>query len=75
MAAADHDRIAGYAPQLLDPPGRRLPWWIAGADILSDEVPAEGEGTPQPFYERYGFVPTGDMMEGEVVLRLDLKTG
>ena len=32
----------------------------------------QGEGTPQPFYERYGFVPTGEIMEGEVVLRLEL---
>jgi diamine N-acetyltransferase len=32
----------------------------------------QGEGTPQPFYERYGFVPTGEVMEDEVVLRLDL---
>jgi diamine N-acetyltransferase len=33
----------------------------------------QGEGSPQPFYERYGFVPTGEVMEGEVVLRLDLR--
>lgn len=32
----------------------------------------QGEGSPQPFYERYGFVPTGDIHEDEVVLRLDL---
>jgi diamine N-acetyltransferase len=32
----------------------------------------QGEGSPQPFYERYGFVPTGDIVEDEVVLRLDL---
>ena len=33
---------------------------------------AQGEGTPQPFYERYGFVPTGDVVDDEVVLFLDL---
>ena len=32
----------------------------------------QGEGSPQPFYERYGFVPTGQVMEDEVVLRLHL---
>jgi diamine N-acetyltransferase len=32
----------------------------------------QGEGSPQPFYERYGFVPTGEIVEDEVVLRLDL---
>jgi diamine N-acetyltransferase len=31
-----------------------------------------GEGSPQPFYERYGFVPTGEIKWDEVVLRLDL---
>ncbi len=31
-----------------------------------------GEGSPGPFYERYGFVPTGDIVEDEVVLLLDL---
>ena len=33
----------------------------------------QGPGSPQPFYERYGFVPTGEVMEDEVVLRLDLR--
>jgi diamine N-acetyltransferase len=35
----------------------------------------QGEGSPQPFYERYGFVPTGDIVEDEVVLRLNLAGG
>lgn len=35
----------------------------------------QGEGSPQPFYERYGFVPTGDIVDDEVVLRLDLAAG
>ncbi len=42
-----------------------------GADVLwTSAVP--GPGSPQPFYERYGFSPTGQIYEGEVVLRLDL---
>jgi diamine N-acetyltransferase len=32
----------------------------------------QGEGGPQPFYERYGFVPTDRFVEGELVLELDL---
>jgi hypothetical protein len=32
----------------------------------------EGEGGPIPFYERDGFVRTGEMFESEVLLRLDL---
>ena len=31
-----------------------------------------GEEGPQGFYEKLGFVPTGDMLEGEVVMRLAL---
>lgn len=42
-----------------------------GGDVLWTSA-AQGEGTPQPFYERYGFVPTGDIVDDEVVLRLDL---
>jgi diamine N-acetyltransferase len=42
-----------------------------GADVLYTSA-AQGEGGPQPFYERYGFVPTGEVVDDEVVLRLDL---
>jgi diamine N-acetyltransferase len=44
-----------------------------GADVLLTSCGA-GEGSPQPFYERYGFVPTGEIKWDEVVLRLDLTT-
>jgi diamine N-acetyltransferase len=41
------------------------------ADALyTSAVP--GEGSPQQFYERYGFVATGDIADDEIVLRLDL---
>ena len=43
-----------------------------GGDALITSA-GQGEGSPQPFYERYGFVPTGEVMEEEVVLRLDLR--
>jgi diamine N-acetyltransferase len=32
----------------------------------------QGEGEPWPFYERFGFEPTGEIDAGEIVLRLDL---
>ena len=32
-----------------------------------------GPGSPGPFYERYGFIPTERFAEGERVLRLDLR--
>jgi diamine N-acetyltransferase len=35
---------------------------------------AQGEGSPQPFYERYGFVPTDRFVEDEVVLELEIPT-
>jgi diamine N-acetyltransferase len=41
------------------------------ADALyTSAVP--GEGSPQAFYEQYGFVPTGEIADEEVVLRFDL---
>lgn len=42
-----------------------------GADVLWTSC-GQGDGTPQPFYERYGFVPTDRFVEGERVMRLDL---
>lgn len=44
-------------------PGVEVMWTSAG----------QGEGSPIPFYERYGFVRTGDLVfDDEVLLRLDL---
>ncbi len=45
-------------------PGVSVVWTSAG----------EGEGSPIPFYERYGFVRTGELVfeEREALLRLDL---
>ena len=42
-----------------------------GRELLTSCVP--GEGSPQPFYEGLGFVPTGEVDDGEVVLRLALR--
>lgn len=33
----------------------------------------DGKGSPRPLYERYGFVPTGEIDDGEVVARLSLR--
>lgn len=38
--------------------------------LLTSCVP--GDGTPIPFYEKLGFVQTGQEEDGELVLRLDL---
>ncbi len=60
----------GYGTAVLD----ALVGYLAtrpAADVLWTSA-GQGLGTPQPFYERYGFVTTGDTMDEEVVLRLDL---
>ena len=45
-------------------PGVEVMWTSAG----------QGDGSPIPFYERYGFVRTGDtVFDDEVLLRLDLR--
>lgn len=62
----------GYGTAILDAVVayvRRRP----GANVLLTSCTL-GEGTPLPFYERYGFVATGRYEEGEPVLRLDLTT-
>ena len=44
----------------------------AGGDALQTSC-GQGEGSPQPFYERLGFVPTGEVdSHGEVHLALPL---
>jgi diamine N-acetyltransferase len=40
------------------------------AELLTSYEPGEGE--PWPFYRRFGFRPTGEIDDGEVVLRLTL---
>jgi len=53
------DLVAGYFRDR----GNREMWTSAG----------DGAGGPIPFYERYGFVRTGDIVfDDEVLLRLDL---
>ena len=55
------DAVVGY---LRDRPGADVLWTSCG----------QGPGTPQPFYEAYGFRPTGQLLDEEAILRLDLTT-
>ncbi len=32
-----------------------------------------GLGTPAPFYRKYGFLDTGEMVDGETLVRLQLR--
>ena len=44
-----------------------------GVDVMWTSA-GQGEGSPLPFYERYGFVRTGDIVfDDEPLLRLDLR--
>ena len=44
-----------------------------GVDVMWTSA-GQGEGSPIPFYERYGFVRTGDIVfDDEVLLRLELR--
>jgi GNAT superfamily N-acetyltransferase len=79
--------IAQYLWKLLiDERYQRQGYGTAALDLVADYFRArpgvevmwtssgEGEGSPLPFYERYGFVRTGDIVfDGEVLLRLDLR--
>jgi diamine N-acetyltransferase len=72
---------------LIDESAQRQGYGSAALDALVDYVrgrpradalltsAGQGEGSPQAFYERYGFVPTGEIHEGEAILRLDLGRG
>jgi diamine N-acetyltransferase len=42
-----------------------------GVEVLSTHA-GQGDGSPIPFYERYGFEHTGEVVDDEVLLRLRL---
>jgi diamine N-acetyltransferase len=43
-----------------------------GVEVLSTSA-GQGDGSPITFYERYGFERTGEVIDGEVRLRLSLR--
>jgi diamine N-acetyltransferase len=55
------DAVVAY---VRDRPGATVLWTSCG----------QGPGSPRPFYEAYGFRPTGRMLDHEDILRLDLAT-
>ncbi|WP_030479130.1 GNAT family N-acetyltransferase [Lentzea albidocapillata] len=69
LVGAEHQG-RGYGSAILDEVVALLR--AAGAaDLLTSYVP--GEGSPEPFYRAFGFVPTGEADEdGEIILRLEL---
>lgn len=69
---ADHQR-RGYGSAALDAVVAYLRT-RPGADVLWTSCGQEA-GTPQPFYEGYGFMPTDRFVEEERVMYLDLTRG
>jgi diamine N-acetyltransferase len=43
-----------------------------GVEVLNTSA-GQGDGSPLTFYERYGFERTGEVRDGEVLLRLKLR--
>jgi diamine N-acetyltransferase len=85
VLAADPTLVGPYFlwRLLIDERFQRRGYGTATLDALVDYVGSRGAtelwtsytaggGSPGPFYERYGFVPTERFVEGERVLRLDI---
>ncbi|MEM8873335.1 MAG: GNAT family N-acetyltransferase [Planctomycetota bacterium] len=69
MIYAEHQR-KGYGTTGLDLIVAHVRTLPDGDALGTSYVP--GDGCPGPFYERYGFRPTGEVDDGEIVLRLAL---
>ena len=69
LVDARHQR-RGYGRAALDLLTDYLATRPDATELFTSAVP--GEGSPLPFYEQYGFTQTGEVDEGELVLRLAL---
>ena len=69
MIAAEHQG-KGYGRQALDRVVAHVRMRPGARELRSSHVP--GDGGPAEFYRRYGFVETGELNHGQVVIRLDL---
>ncbi len=69
MIAAEHQG-RGYGKRALDLVVERVRSLPGATELLTSFVP--GEHGPRDFYLRYGFEETGEMDEGELVIRLQL---
>jgi diamine N-acetyltransferase len=70
MIAAEHQG-KGYGRRALDLAIERVRGLPGATELLTSYVP--GDAGPRDFYLRYGFVETGEVEEGERVIRLDLR--
>ena len=60
----------GYGRRALDLIADHARAQPGARELLSSYIP--GPDGPADFYRRYGFIETGDIEDGEVVIRLDL---
>jgi diamine N-acetyltransferase len=70
MVAGEHQG-RGYGRRALDLVVSRVREQPGAKELLSSYVP--GEDGPGEFYRRYGFVETGEVDDGELVIRLGLE--
>ena len=69
MIAAGRQRL-GYGRAVLELIVQHVRTLPGATELLVSWVPADGG--PEPFYRGLGFIPTGEIHEGEVVARLVL---
>ncbi len=69
MVTAEHQG-KGYGRRALDLVVERVRGLPGARELLSSYVP--GDDGPAGFYRSYGFVETGELDEGETVIRLEL---
>jgi len=69
MIAGEHQR-KGYGKRALDLVVERVRGLPGARTLVSSYVP--GHDGPGDFYLRYGFVDTGEIVNGEVVISLEL---
>ena len=70
MMLAEGQQRKGYGKRAMDLLVEYVRTRPNATEIIVGSIP--GEGSPQPFYEKFGFVATGEVKDGEVMLRLEL---
>ena len=70
MMLAEGQQRKGYGTRALELLVEYVRTRPNATEIIVGAIP--GKGSPQPFYERFGFVPTGEVKGGEVQLSLAL---
>ena len=70
MIAGEHQRL-GFGRRALELVAEYVQTRPGAAELLVSYVP--GEGSPRGFYATFGFVETGEVDDGEIVMRLPLQ--